>query len=133
MHPESMNEMKAFADKYVKPGAPVLDVGSLDINGSYRGLFPEGMYQGLDLIPGPNVDVVAEPYHWPLEDEHYGAVISGQAFEHIEHPDQTMKEINRVLAPGGFVCIIAPSTGPTHEYPIDYRRYNEQWQWSKHN
>ena len=126
MHDESMNEMGEFKANYVKPGARVLDVGSYDVNGSYKTLFDPGFYyMGLDIVAGPNVDVLAEdPYAWPIKDGEFDHVISGQAFEHIEFPDRTMKEIARVLAPDGYCCIIAPSSGPEHDYPRDYRRYN---------
>jgi hypothetical protein len=37
-----------------------LDVGSYDINGSYRDIFIEKKYEyyGLDMIEGPNVDII---------------------------------------------------------------------------
>ena len=35
-----------------------LEVGSLDINGSIRGLFEGGVYIGLDVALGPGVDVL---------------------------------------------------------------------------
>ncbi|HWQ20864.1 MAG TPA: class I SAM-dependent methyltransferase, partial [Methanotrichaceae archaeon] len=71
----------------------VLDVGSYDMNGSYKPLFTNHNYIGLDICAGPNVDlVVADPYHWPIEDAAFDAVISGQALEHIERPWQTLQE-----------------------------------------
>ena len=118
-----MNNMKYFVDKYLNGTESVLDVGSMDVNGSYRGMFK--YYQGLDIAPGKNVDIHAkEPYSWPIDDDTFDAVISGQAFEHIEFPEKTMAEIGRVLKPGGYCGIIAPSAGPVHNYPNDYRRYN---------
>ena len=36
----------------------VLEIGSLDINGSIRGLFDAKTYIGVDLDNGPSVDVV---------------------------------------------------------------------------
>lgn len=111
MHPSSMNNMKYFVKKYLTVNDSVLDVGSLDINGTYRGMFKH--YQGLDITPGKNVDMHAEePYDWSIEDGAYDAVISGQTVEHIEFPEKTMAEIGRVLKPGGYCCIITPSAGP---------------------
>jgi len=60
MHPESMKEMKEFSIKYNamnNDNLKVLDVGSFDVNGSYRDLFGIG-YTGLDIIDGPKVDIV---------------------------------------------------------------------------
>ena len=45
-------------DRFKKP--TVLDCGSLDINGNTRFLFDDPEYTGIDIGPGPNVDVVAE-------------------------------------------------------------------------
>jgi len=125
MHDSSKGSMKKFAGDYVSAKDKVLDVGSLDINGSYADLFKN--YTGLDIVPGKNVAVVAKkPHTWDLKGSAFDVVVSGQAFEHIEFPDKTMKEINRVLKPGGYCCIIAPSAGPPHDHPKDYRRYDEE-------
>jgi SAM-dependent methyltransferase len=76
------------------------------------------------MIAGQNVDVVAkDPYKFPLESNSFDLVISGQAFEHIEFPWLTIREIERVLKPGGFAIIIAPSSGPEHRYPNDCWRF----------
>ena len=70
MHPEALEAMTGMVDRFaqgrtaVRP-YQVLDVGSLDVNGTYRPLI-EGRgwsYCGLDIRRGPNVDVVAaDPY-----------------------------------------------------------------------
>ncbi|MDD4478561.1 MAG: class I SAM-dependent methyltransferase [Mesotoga sp.] len=115
--------MAAFAES-LPSSQRVLDVGSMDVNGSYKPLFQDHDYQGLDIAPGPNVDIVApDPYDWPIEDNSFDVVISGQCLEHVEYPWRTVEEIARVLKPGGMCCIIAPSNGPEHRYPIDCYRY----------
>jgi SAM-dependent methyltransferase len=76
------------------------------------------------MTDGQNVDVVAkDPYKFPLESASFDLVISGQAFEHIEFPWLTIREIERVLKPGGLAIIIAPSSGPEHRYPSDCWRF----------
>ncbi|MGA2912008.1 MAG: methyltransferase domain-containing protein [Methanoregula sp.] len=101
----------------------ILDIGSLDVNGSYKGLFtnPGWKYCGIDSSPGKNVDIVlSDPYSWKNIPSNYAdVIISGQSFEHIEYIWLTMKEISRVLKPQGLACIIAPSSGPEHKYPMD--------------
>jgi SAM-dependent methyltransferase len=108
-------------------GTDVLDVGSLDVNGTYRPFFtdPAWSYTGLDVVPGPGVDtVVADPYQWTeFSDDSFDVVVSGQALEHIEHPWRTMEEIARVVRPGGVVIVIVPSAGPEHRHPIDCWRF----------
>ena len=105
----------------------VLDVGSYDVNGSYRPLFPAPgfEYVGLDMEAGPNVDVVIDsPYGWDsIESDSFDLVISGQAFEHIEFFWKTMEEMTRVLKKDGLLCLIAPHGFEEHRYPVDCYRF----------
>jgi SAM-dependent methyltransferase len=77
------------------------------------------------MAPGANVDLVlTNPYQWKeLGSNSFDVVVSGQALEHIEYFWLAMLEINRVLKPGGLCCIIAPSGGPEHRYPVDCWRF----------
>ena len=43
--------------------------------------------------------------------------------EHVRDPRQVMREVERVLAPGGYAHVVAPFCHPFHEYPKDYRRF----------
>ena len=131
MHPSSLEKMTAFRDRYlserVNEPLRVLDVGSQDVNGSYRQIFsePRWSYSGLDMTAGPNVDIVVRtPYVWnEVASESADVVVSGQAFEHIQYFWITMLEIARVLKTGGICCILAPSSGPEHRYPLDCWRF----------
>ncbi|MBE0557420.1 MAG: methyltransferase domain-containing protein [Proteobacteria bacterium] len=77
------------------------------------------------MAAGKNVDIVLQdPYDWrELRPDSADVVVSGQAFEHIEFFWLTMLEIARVLKPGGLCCLIAPSAGPEHRYPVDCWRF----------
>ena len=128
MHKSTWLRMKWFVEHYItEPGKKILDIGSYDVNGSYKNLFTEReiQYVGLDVVEGPNVDVVVEQsYTWDcIEDESFDYIISGQAFEHIEFPWLTIKEIYKKLKVGGVICIIAPNSTPEHKYPLDCYRY----------
>ncbi len=128
MHPTSFNSMVEFKNIYMKGvfGQKVLDVGALDLNGSYKKIFINQEYIGLDIKAGPNVQIIpSEPYNWPIEDDSFDAVICGQVLEHVEDDTAIMKEMVRVLKPNGLICIIVPSAGPEHDKP-DYRRYTRE-------
>jgi SAM-dependent methyltransferase len=123
--------MQSFRDRYLsamrtRPLA-ILDVGSADVNGSYRELLalPPWQYTGLDMGPGKNVDLVPQdPYYWHEIAAHsYDVVVSGQAFEHAEFFWETMREIARALKPEGLCCILAPSAAPEHRHPVDCYRF----------
>lgn len=131
MHQSSMLRMEWFLEKFVGKNHPsplkILDVGSYDVNGTYRKLLPDDQFEyiGMDMETGPNVDLVVEtPYSWPqLETDSFDIVISGQAFEHNEFFWLTMEEIARILKPGGLVCIIAPNGFEEHRFPVDCYRF----------
>lgn len=131
MHQSSYDKMQAFRQSYLagREGEllRILDLGSQDVNGCYRPLFaePRWEYRGLDMEPGANVDVVLRtPYAWrELASNSIDVLISGQAFEHIRYFWISMLEVARVLKPGGLCCILAPSSGPEHRYPVDCWRF----------
>jgi SAM-dependent methyltransferase len=129
MHQSSLLRMKWFRETFIKDDSTnkVLDVGSYDVNGSYRQFFEGDLfeYTGLDMEPGPNVDLVpANAYNWnEIRSGSYDVVISGQAFEHIEFFWLTMSEMVRVLKKDGIICIIAPSGFGEHRYPVDCWRF----------
>jgi len=131
MHKSSLDKMLRFRSDYLDEKKNekllILDLGSLDVNGSYREYFDifSWTYLGMDMSPGKNVDVVLnDPYYWKdIKSDTVDVLISGQAFEHIEYFWISMLEIARVLKPGGLCCIIAPSGGPEHRYPVDCWRF----------
>lgn len=131
MHPSSLKNMAAFRDQYLAQaqGQPlkILDVGSTEINDCYRPLFerPQWEYIGIDLAPGRNVHIVlSHPYQWrEIKTGSMDVVISGQMLEHAEYFWITALEMARVLKPGGLICLIAPSAGPEHRYPVDCWRF----------
>lgn len=88
-------------------GKRVLDVGSLDINGCNRPLFVNCDYVGLDLAIGKNVDVVSVAHEYDAPDQSFDTIISTEAFEHDQYYELTIKNIIRMLKPGGlfvFTC-----------------------------
>ncbi len=105
----------------------IMDLGSQDVNGSYKPCFENEnwCYKGLDMAPGKNVDIVLDdPYCWKeVRTSSVDVLVSGQAFEHVEFFWVTIMEIARILKPGGLACIIAPSGGYEHKYPLDCWRF----------
>lgn len=127
MHIGSLAKMKYFVKKYLERYSDrklrILDIGSQDVNGSYKQFFVKENWQyvGCDMVEGNNVDIILKDvYNWKEFDTNsFDVIITGQTFEHIEYPWLTILEIARVLKPGGLCCIIAPAAGPEHKYPVD--------------
>ena len=121
MHESSMTIMRNFVNdnEGLVKGATVLEVGSQNINGTYRSLFRAASeYVGVDLIDGKDVDIVLDkPYEYPFEDDTFDLIISGNFFEHCRHPWLAIKEMYRVLKKGGKMCHTSPWRFHMHKDP----------------
>jgi SAM-dependent methyltransferase len=128
-----MLNMKKFYDTYlqnhvekISQPVTVLDIGAMNVNGSYREIFSHSTfkYLGLDLQAGDGVDIISDsPYHYPLPENYADIVLSGQMLEHCEFFWQAFTEMLRVAKPGAFVVLIVPSKGHIHRYPVDCYRF----------
>lgn len=128
MHHEAFEHMKTAFDSHIAPMGPgkVLEVGSKSRKAEYRGLFERHgwAYTGADLQEGPNVTAVLDdPFHFPFEDRHFDAIISGQMLEHNSMFWLTFMEMSRTLRMGGVMVHVAPSRGPEHRAPQDCWRF----------
>ena len=123
MHTSSYEGISALVDRFMDKTKEykILDVGSYDINGNYKGIFqyPGWSYLGVDIVAGNNVDKVIEPYKWDIPDASYDVVLSGQCLEHVEMPWLWIKEAERVLKPGGLIMLTAPWQFCIHQFPVD--------------
>lgn len=112
----------------------VLDIGSLDINGNNQYLFEDSGYIGLDLLPGDNVDLTSKGHEIQLPDESFDVIISTECFEHDPFYEQTIKNIVRMLKPGGlfiFSCATVgrPEHGTRRTTPLDAPLTHEFGDW----
>jgi SAM-dependent methyltransferase len=124
MHSSCIDFVQQQVDALSLADARVLEVGSLDFNGSVRGMFKN--YTGLDIQPGTNVDIVADGHSIPYGDATFDAVLSLNALEHDPAFWLTLSEIKRVLKPRGYVLVSVPGIGfPKHDYPSDYWRFTQ--------
>ena len=87
----------------------VLDVGSLDINGSVRDLFDGGTYIGVDVGHGPGVDVVCFGENLDYEDQSFDVCLSAECFEH--NPEWIATFLNMVRMCSGLVLVSCATTG----------------------
>lgn len=134
MHKSSLKEMDQFFTKYPVKNKfyTILDIGSLSVHGhkTYRDLLNKHTdfscsYLGVDIIDGPNVDIVANPndYLGSQLITRFDMIISGQTLEHVDNLFMFMQSLISVADPvkGCLICLIAPGSGPEHHKP-DYWR-----------
>jgi len=91
--------------------ARVLEVGSLDINGSVRELFADCDYTGVDLELGPGVDLACQGQLVGFPSGHFDTTISAECLEHNPFWRETVANMLRMTRPGGLVLISCATTG----------------------
>ena len=123
VHSSTYNKVKEYVGVFLDATKTlnILDVGSCDINGTYKPIFdnPNWVYKGIDIVEGKNVDQVVVPYAWDIADELYDVIVYGQCLEHDEMPWLTMLELARVCKRGGYVIIVVPWNFFIHRFPVD--------------
>lgn len=77
----------------------------------------------VDYFPYQNVDLVADITDMPIKDDAIDAIICEYVLEHTKDPEKIMKEIFRVLKPGGKAGIAVPFVATFHSAPDDYYRW----------
>lgn len=110
------------------PSPAVLEIGARARSGNIytQGFAPHVRYQGADILPGPNVDLLADVHQLgrTVAPESYDAIFSISVFEHLAMPWQAALEINAALKPGGLVFISTHPAWPLHDRPWDFYRYS---------
>lgn len=97
-------------------GGRIVEIGSLDINGSVRHFFKEpAEYVGVDIGPGRGVDVVCEGQDYDGATSSFDVAISAECFEHNPHWEATFLNMVRMVRDEGLVIMTCATTGrPEH-------------------
>jgi len=64
-----------------------------------------------DIKPAPHLDMVVDAQDMPFEDGSVRGIYGINCFHHFPQPEQFLRELDRVLAPGGGCVIIDPHYG----------------------
>lgn len=88
----------------------VLEVGSLNVNGSFRELFTDCDYTGIDIVAGKDVDIVCKGHEFESAQK-FGVVCSGECFEHDEYWPKTLDKMYDLLEKGGLFFFTCASDG----------------------
>lgn len=91
--------------------ARVLEIGSYDVNGSVRSNFNDvSEYVGVDLIPGPSVDVVTKG-HLYNNDTKFDIVLSVESFEHNSDWVKTFENMIKLTNSDGILIFTCATRG----------------------
>lgn len=101
-----------------QPDALMLNIGA----GTTR-LHPR--MKTLEIAAGPGIDYVGSAEALPFADNSVDLIVTQEVLEHVPDPFQAMREIHRVLKPGGSAYVQLPFIIGYHPCPQDYWRFTE--------
>jgi SAM-dependent methyltransferase len=106
----------------------VLDAGAGECQ--YQYLFAHARYESVDFAKFEDaiygkLTYVSDLAGLPMEDARYDMVVCTQVLEHVPDPLVVLKELHRVLKPGGQLWLTSPFFYPEHHQPYDFYRYTQ--------
>ena len=77
----------------------------------------------VDIFPFDEVDIVANAFELPIETETVDCIFNLGMLEYVSNPEIIVREMNRVIKPGGTIIAAIPFMQPFHAAPRDYHRW----------
>lgn len=81
-------------------------------------------YVGLDVVENADADLHGSVEELPVPDASFDVVLCTQVLEHTIDPQQAVRELRRVLAPGGRVL------ASTHGVEVYHPSPEDNWRWT---
>lgn len=114
-----------FVKKYRNNRAcEIIEIGSRNINGTVRQLFPYAKWIGLDSVAGPGVDQVVDAVEYQPE-RPADIVICCEVFEHAPAWQQMVRQSFAWLKPGGYLIVTCAGPGRNPHSAVDGGRLRD--------
>jgi SAM-dependent methyltransferase len=116
-------------ERELEPVVDYLSGHMLDAGCGSRDIEPFARARGVRRITRYDIasedpDVVIGPLEdMPFPDGSFDAALCNAVLEHVEDAERAMREIARVVRPGGYIVVAVPFLQPYHPCPGDYRRF----------
>jgi|SRR3989344_2562114 len=72
-----------------------------------------------------NIDLIGTAYNIPADNVSFDSALCTAVLEHLEEPEQALRECYRVLKPGGVAIYSVPFIWHLHEAPRDFYRFSK--------
>jgi SAM-dependent methyltransferase len=95
----------------------------------YADVFPVDRYFGFDLPDSPRPTDQKRPDVWfdgttvPVRDNSAQHVLCSAVLQYCSNPDSYLRELTRILRPGGNLILVVPQSEPLMEAPFDRYRF----------
>lgn len=124
MHQSVRDFVASCVFQYDLADMSVLEVGSLNINGSVRNLFT-GDYVGIDLCEGRDVDMVADAHTLNGQFQDRQVILCLEMLEHDDAPWVSLAQMRHTVAADGFLVLTARGYGEHGCYQVHDRCWND--------
>jgi ubiquinone/menaquinone biosynthesis C-methylase UbiE len=130
-----LNASRVHLDDFIRAageatpaGALVLDAGAGD--SAYRHHFSHARYESADFMQvdkeyAPDITYVGDLSSIAVEDSRFDMILMTQVLEHLPEPMTVLREMRRVIKPGGQIWASCPFYYEEHEQPYDFYRYTQ--------
>lgn len=129
MHLNSELLFKKYGVDYFKDGVNVLEIGPAGFPSAYQKIInnPSIIWHTIDFGSTVYIDSdtanltykLKTPYDFPVDNNRYDIVLSGQVIEHVEKIWLWVRELKRVVKKDGIIITINPTSWPYHQAPDD--------------
>ncbi len=118
-----LNDVLEEFGRTVPTDSRILEVGA----GLYdHARFFPGRVETFNADPGTEPDIVGDAHAMPIDDNTYDLVVCISTLEHVRDPYQCVREIFRILKPGGRCFAWIPFYFGVHDFPIDVSRFTAE-------
>lgn len=121
----------------ILPGSKILDIGAG--SSPYRKYFEHCIFKTQDFCQlNPKqlrfrkgysaIDYVSEAHQIPVPDASFDVILLTEVLEHVPNPVEVIREISRIIKPGGRLILTAPLGSGLHQQPFHfYGGYTPFW------
>lgn len=110
---------------YEQHVAPRLSEGLRAVEFGGSNGFMAALFAGIDYVVAPNAPEVDVHDLSAYNGDSFDFVVLDEILEHVERPWEAVKEVHRILKPGGCLITSSPFMIAEHKVPRDYWRFTK--------